>query len=615
VWFWWPGGLEFRSDDYLAVAWASKPAHVAHDFVGPQYGVPRLALFYRPLITASIAFDTWLGGAKPFVPLLANLIVHIVNCGLLFLLLRTVVSPTAAFAGMAAWSLHSGHTEAISWMVGRVDVYPTLFYLGCLVCDARARNGHRWFAPAAWVCCGLALMTKELALTLPGALLLVRGPKSWTELRHALSEIAPYLWILSGFLAVRYLTLGEAIGGYEATQISWLAPLDPLWPRQLRPGEFSLLLATPYVVALACMVPALRRNRRLIVTLAALAVVTALPSAGSAGTSKPERYNYLPNAAIMGLLAAGGPVPPVLAMLSELGVGCTRRTELREVCGQVHAIRDRTEQALSASRAGDQPVFVAAPDSIHGFVAFAVGFDRLGRPPFWSVARPLLPARAIFSGEPEQRPRAELGRAAPFYAGPEPLDAAALYRVNAGLPAGIGLEGIAGARYLVTIATAQGWLRCAVQAKPMPGRNETVAGVRDVLGAALLGKKKSLAGRGVVLELWPSVEVAADPSPWVHVAAVDASGTTIAAANRWIQLPLTRDLWRALDKPKRGNLVLVLLVAVLAFACGRYAAPPSSRSDKTASSSSSSSSESAETENDASARSHESSSSETGHSS
>ena len=617
LWFWWPSGLELRSDDYLAIAYASDPTNVARDFVGPQYGVERLALFYRPIITASVAIDAWIGGAQPFVPLLANVIVHMANSVLLFVLLRGLVSPAAAFAGMAAWSLHPSHTEAISWMVGRVDVYPTLFYLGCLACDVRAReSGRRVWRNAAWASFVLALMTKELAFTLPGALVLVRGPKSWTELRTAVAEVAPYVWILSAFLGFRWLVLGDAIGGYEATQVSLLAPLDPFVPLVWHPTA-TMLFAIPFFagVLLAGFMIAFGKKGRTLLALALLAVVTALPSAGSAGGGKPERYNYLPNAAVMGMFALGGPVPPILAMLSHAPLCEHRRTQLREVSAEVRKVRERVDQALRGAQNFDQPVFVPAPDAIDGHVAFAIGFDCLGRPPFRDEPHVLLPARAIFSTEPAQQLAATLGSATPFYSGPDPLDNTALYSVNSGLESGFGLEGVVAANYAITIATAQGWLRCLVPGKPMRGRADTVANLRDLLAAPLLGA--SVATRGVVLELWPSVELAASPAPWVHVTALDARGKVIASANRWLELPFTRDLWRVLDKPKRGNLWFAVLVAAIAFALGRYAAPPSSRSDSTGSSSppslpssERSSSESPnDTENDASARSQGSSSS------
>ena len=68
LFLWWPAGLEFRSDDHLAIAWSCELGGVGHDFTGPYQGAERLALFYRPLITLSVAIDGWLGGYGPLLP-------------------------------------------------------------------------------------------------------------------------------------------------------------------------------------------------------------------------------------------------------------------------------------------------------------------------------------------------------------------------------------------------------------------------------------------------------------------------------------------------------------------------------------------------------------------
>lgn len=567
-WFWWPEGLEFRSDDYLALSYVQDPANVWSDFLGPQYSVPRLALFYRPLITLSIAWDAFLGGKEAFVPLLSNLLVHLGNCILVYLVCRRFTSAPAAFMAMVYWSVHPAHGEAVSWMVGRVDVYSTFCYLLCVHLDMRVREGSTsWRWPALLVF-SLGGLTKELCLTLPLALVLLRGPNSPRRLLDSLLELVPYLVVLLLLLALRLVALGEVIGGYEAAAFR-LAPVlgfwEPFFPGV--PCELSTLAGLFPLVAVAgaagLWLYRCREKRRLLPALA-LFVVTALPSAGSAGSLKPRRFNYLPSVAMAGVAALGGPLPPLALLLAQVPDALDERRELRELGQELREqVRSSITDEIDRPYAKDDPFLCWLPSHIHGRTAFAVGSDRLGLPPFHPERRVVLPDRPVFSEVPEQQRGLRItGLAETYYDGPDPLDPAALRRVNDGAEAwlslGHGMRVVAAEQYEVTFATSLGSLKATLSGEHVvDGRLR----VRSLLAAGLAG----LPERGLVLELWPAVELSADPRPWVHLVARDRAGEVIGAAQRWRPFPLTRDLWKVLGKEKRGDSwVLLLLLAVTA---------------------------------------------------
>ncbi|MEZ5988866.1 MAG: glycosyltransferase family 39 protein [Planctomycetota bacterium] len=224
LWAHWPGGLVFKSDDYPAIAWACDWGNVAHDFVGPQYDL-RFFLFWRPLITLSLAVDHALFGLDPFGYHLMNALAAVLAAWLLYRVARLLLprpgAGTAALALALLWLLNPTTRLSTSWVVGRVDTHvvpPMLAALWFLL--RRRRGGPAW--PVA-LCTLLAFMAKESALGLPllmlGVELLDRhDPGRGVRLlgRRVLS--LSYLAVIPAYLLFRKLVLGEFLGGYGFMQ-------------------------------------------------------------------------------------------------------------------------------------------------------------------------------------------------------------------------------------------------------------------------------------------------------------------------------------------------------------------------------------------------------------
>jgi len=86
--------------------------------------------YYRPLLGASFMLDYALWHTNPFGYHLANLIFHILVAILVFLLVEMLFkNRVIAFSSALLFSVHPIHTEAVSFISGRVDVLCLFFFL------------------------------------------------------------------------------------------------------------------------------------------------------------------------------------------------------------------------------------------------------------------------------------------------------------------------------------------------------------------------------------------------------------------------------------------------------------------------------------------------------
>jgi len=142
-------------------------------------------IYYRPLITLTYALDYTLGQGRPWPFHLTNLIGHVLASVLAFRLCRRLFPPLALFTGLL-FALHPVHTETVTWISGRTDLFATLFLLlawllalpvsrgtACRAPTIKYRSvGRMIFSLAAFA---LALLAKEAAVVFP--LLLFLGDR------------------------------------------------------------------------------------------------------------------------------------------------------------------------------------------------------------------------------------------------------------------------------------------------------------------------------------------------------------------------------------------------------------------------------------------------------
>jgi hypothetical protein len=127
---------------------------------------------YRPVLSATFFIDRWIWSRRPFGYHLHNLILHVVNVVLVFMLIVQLSrNPSAAFFGTALFALHPTKAEPVSVVGYRADLLSGLFLLGAFLSVVYAQRGRPKSHPGFWVFSlglyALALFTKESALAFP----------------------------------------------------------------------------------------------------------------------------------------------------------------------------------------------------------------------------------------------------------------------------------------------------------------------------------------------------------------------------------------------------------------------------------------------------------------
>jgi Tfp pilus assembly protein PilF len=186
---------------------------------------------WRPVATLSYAGNAWLFGGEPWGYHALNAALHALDAVLVLALLRRLASgPGAALAGAFLFAAHAVHTEAVANVAGRAELLCAAFFLGSLLCHARAREAApgRRAGPrlASLALYGLALLSKESALTLllAAPLLDLAGPAPGRaaqagqpgspprpgKLRTLLAPWAGLLLVTAAWAAARLAVLGAA---------------------------------------------------------------------------------------------------------------------------------------------------------------------------------------------------------------------------------------------------------------------------------------------------------------------------------------------------------------------------------------------------------------------
>ena len=130
---------------------------------------------WHPLTWLSHMLDVSLFSLDPGFHHLVNLLFHLLNTSLLFLVLKTATGACWRSAFVAAlFALHPLHVESVAWIAERKDVLSTFFGLLAIgaYCRYTQRPGWRKFLPVA-IFFSLGLMAKPMLVTLPLVLLLM----------------------------------------------------------------------------------------------------------------------------------------------------------------------------------------------------------------------------------------------------------------------------------------------------------------------------------------------------------------------------------------------------------------------------------------------------------
>ena len=176
----------------------------------PYWTTQQYGGIYRPFTVFSLSVDyaIWKRWAPGFR--LTNLALHAMNGFLLFLLCTSVVGEgIVPLAAMLIYVTHPVHTEAVTSLVGRSELFATGFLLSAWLLF---RRGHTLW-PA--VLFAMALLSKENSIVFPGILILEfflsrSAEAPWpAAVRSLLVRIAVLMAVAAAYLGLRFSALGS----------------------------------------------------------------------------------------------------------------------------------------------------------------------------------------------------------------------------------------------------------------------------------------------------------------------------------------------------------------------------------------------------------------------
>lgn len=264
----------FQFDDFHAIA----QNQVVHSF---SAWLADLRHGIRPLLKLTYVVS-WVSCPTVFSFHIFNLLVHLANSVLVYHLVQSVTEcssaieqnnrPRAALFAALIFALHPVQTEAVTYVSGRSSSLMALLYLGSMLTYIRGvTTGNRHLtlivSPIFFL---LAMLTKEPAITLPGALLLwevTRVPRQ--RFRAALGRQVTHWSLLAlsllGLLlhpGYRRLLASQDIGANLLTQANGIAYLVS---HIIMPGRLNIdpdlpvltSLSVPLAAKVLCLAAAL----------------------------------------------------------------------------------------------------------------------------------------------------------------------------------------------------------------------------------------------------------------------------------------------------------------------------------------------------------------------
>jgi len=295
---------------------------------------------WHPLTWLSHLLDVSLFGLNPGPPHVVNLLLHLVNTVVLFLLWRRLTGALWRSAFVAAlFAVHPLHVESVAWVSERKDVLSALLWLLAMAAYLRylaRRSAARYLLVALLL--ALGFMAKAMVVTLPAVLLLIdwwplgrlrpghRGGSGW---RTLLLEKAPLLAIsaVGSLVALYAQSSGGALASVSVYQPTWRAAnavisyavylVKTAWPSALAayypfrlesPPLWQMAGASLLVAAISGAAAALARRAPYLFVGWAWYLVTLLPVIGLiqiGGQARADRYLYLPMTGL-GIAASWG---------------------------------------------------------------------------------------------------------------------------------------------------------------------------------------------------------------------------------------------------------------------------------------------------------------------
>jgi hypothetical protein len=298
---------------------------------------------WHPLTWLSLQLDAQLFGRPAWGFHRTNLLLHLANALVLFVLFRHMTGAvwrSAVVAGLFA--VHPLHVESVAWVAERKDVLSTFFGLLAILAYARYERapGVGAYLPVA-LCLALSLLAKPMFVTLPAVLLLLdfwplgrwrvggaAAQPAVSPRRLVLEKVplvilaaascAATVWAQGSASAIRPLMLiplperlGNALASYAAYLVQTFVPLHlaPFYPHPRGTLDAGTLAQAAVLLAGITTLVLLRGRRFPYLPvgwfwyLGTLVPVIGLVQVGD--QARADRYTYVPLVGIFVMLTWG----------------------------------------------------------------------------------------------------------------------------------------------------------------------------------------------------------------------------------------------------------------------------------------------------------------------
>ncbi len=210
-----------------------------------RYMHPGIKDHYRPITVISVAIDYFIWKDNPFGYHLTNLLLHILNCILVYMLglmlmrghceersdeaipnkrllrggLRQTLAMIVPFLAAILFATHPIHTESVTWIKNRFDLISLAFFLSSLLLFIRytKEDKSNIVYLGALFSFFLVLLSKEMSITLPFILLiyvLYFIPKE--ERKETIKATIPFFGFAAFYIILKYTELLKTVSSSDS---------------------------------------------------------------------------------------------------------------------------------------------------------------------------------------------------------------------------------------------------------------------------------------------------------------------------------------------------------------------------------------------------------------
>jgi protein O-mannosyl-transferase len=176
---------------------------------------------YRPLSLVSFAIEKQFFGNKPFVFHFFHIIYYAVLCLLILYFLQHYIfkyNPFAAFITVVLFTCHPVHTEVVSNIKSRDEIFSLMFLILTLFWFFRYLDTNkRKFIAASLISFALALLSKEHGVIFIAVIPLATFIYKKADFKSIVIYSLPFLLVIAGYIYLRYSV--NTIGSGETIEL------------------------------------------------------------------------------------------------------------------------------------------------------------------------------------------------------------------------------------------------------------------------------------------------------------------------------------------------------------------------------------------------------------